>query len=124
MAVGQGIQGIREAYKFDDVVLKPGLSDILPGGADIRSQLTRAIPLNIAIIASARETVTEARIAIATAQAGGIGVLHRNFDVEGQAAQVRQVKKFEPGMVGNPLASGPDAMLFASLALMNGRGFS
>ena len=103
MAVVQGLQGIREAYTFDDVLLKPGLSDILPGEADIRSQLTRAIPLNIPIIASAMDTVTEARMAIAMAQAGGIGVIHRNFDVEGQAAQVRQVKKFESGMVVNPL---------------------
>src|SRR5260370_22073916 len=70
----QGIQGIREAYTFDDVLLKPGLSDILPSEADIRSHITRAIPLNIPIIASAMDTVTEARMAIAMAQAGGVGV--------------------------------------------------
>ena len=114
----QGLQGIREAYTFDDVLLKPGLSDILPSEADIRSHITRAIPLNIPIIASAMDTVTEARMAIAMAQAGGIGVIHRNFDVEGQAAQVRQVKKFESGMVVNPLTIGPDAMLSDALALM------
>ena len=111
MAVLQGLKGIREAYTFDDVLLKPGLSDILPSEADIRSHVTRAIPLNIPIIASAMDTVTEARMAIAMAQAGGIGVIHRNFDVDGQAAQVRQVKKFESGMVVNPLTIGPDAML-------------
>src|SRR5450631_3726113 len=85
MALVQGIQGIREAYTFDDVLLKPGLSDILPSEADIRSRVTRAIPLNIPIIASAMDTVTEARMAIAMAQAGGVGVIHRNFDLEGQA---------------------------------------
>ena len=109
--MAQGLQGIREAYTFDDVLLKPGLSDILPSEADIRSHVTRAIPLNIPIIASAMDTVTEARMAIAMAQAGGVGVIHRNFDPEGQAAQVRQVKKYESGMVVNPLTIGPDAML-------------
>src|SRR5437667_108311 len=97
--MAQGLQGIREAFTFDDVLLKPGLSDILPSEADIRSHVTRAIPLNIPIIASAMDTVTEARMAIAMAQAGGVGVIHRNFDSEGQAAQVRQVKKYESGMV-------------------------
>ena len=82
MALVQGFQGIREAYTFDDVLLKPGLSDILPSEADIRSRVTRAIPLNIPIIASAMDTVTEARMAIAMAQSGGIGVIHRNFDVD------------------------------------------
>jgi len=109
--MAQGLQGIREAYTFDDVLLKPGLSDILPSEADIRSRVTRAIPLNIPIIASAMDTVTEARMAIAMAQAGGVGVIHRNFDPDGQAAQVRQVKKYESGMVVNPLTIGPDAML-------------
>ena len=122
--MAQGLQGIREAYTFDDVLLKPGLSDILPSEADIRSHVTRAIPLNIPIIASAMDTVTEARMAIAMAQAGGVGVIHRNFDPEGQAAQVRQVKKYESGMVVNPLTIGPDAMLSDALALMNDHGFS
>src|ERR1700744_4476788 len=124
MALVQGLQGIREAYTFDDVLLKPGLSDILPSEADIRSHVTRAIPLNIPIIASAMDTVTEARMAIAMAQSGGIGVIHRNFDPEGQAAQVRQVKKFESGMVVNPLTIGPDAMLSDALTLMKDHGFS
>src|SRR5258705_430857 len=124
MALVQGLQTIREAYTFDDVLLKPGLSDILPSEADIRSHVTRAIPLNIPIIASAMDTVTEARMAIAMAQAGGVGVIHRNFDVDGQAAQVRQVKKYESGMVVNPLTIGPDAMLSDALALMKDHGFS
>ena len=122
--MAQGLQGIREAYTFDDVLLKPGLSDILPSEADIRTRLTRAIPLNIPIISSAMDTVTEARMAIAMAQAGGIGVIHRNLDPDGQAAQVRQVKKFESGMVVNPLTIGPDATLADALALMNDHGIS
>ncbi len=89
-----GNHAIREAYTFDDVLLKPGLSDVLPSEVDIRTHVTRAIPLNIPIMASAMDTVTEARMAIAMAQAGGVGVIHRNFDPEGQAAQVRQVKKY------------------------------
>src|SRR6202451_4045682 len=118
MAVVQGFHEIREAYTFDDVLLKPGLSDILPSEADIRTHVTRAIPLNIPIMASAMDTVTEARMAIAMAQAGGVGVIHRNFDVEGQAAQVRQVKKYESGMVVNPLTIGPEATLSDAMTLM------
>src|SRR6201992_2745100 len=124
LVMAQGIQRIREAYTFDDVLLRPGLSDILPSEADIRSHVTRAISLNIPIIASAMDTVTEARMEIAMAQAGGIGVVHRNFDPDGQAAQVRQVKKYESGMVVNPLTIGPDAMLSDALALMKDHGFS
>src|SRR6201982_924033 len=120
----QGLNGIRGVYTFDDVLLKPGLSDILPSAADIRYHVTRAIPLNIPIIASAMDTVTEARMAIAMAQAGGVGVIHRNFDVEGQAAQVRQVKKFESGMVVNPLTIAPDATLADALTLMKDNGIS
>src|SRR5256884_8173584 len=124
MATVQGFQDIREAYTFDDVLLKPGLSDVLPSEVDIRSHVTRAIPLNIPIIASAMDTVTEARMAIAMAQAGGVGVIHRNFDPEGQAAQVRQVKKFESGMVVNPLTIAPDATLSDALTLMKDHGIS
>src|SRR5688572_10545099 len=122
---GQGWRnGIREAYTFDDVLLKPGLSEILPSDADVRSRLTRAVPLNIPIMASAMDTVTEARMAIAMAQAGGIGVIHRNFDIDGQAAQVRQVKKFESGMVVNPLTIAPDRKLVDALNLMKENGIS
>src|SRR6201990_3375010 len=122
--MAQGLQAFREAYTFDDVLLKPGLSDILPSEADIRSRVTSAIPLNIPIIASAMDTVTEARMAIAMAQAGGIGVIHRNFDIDGQAAQVRQVKKYESGMVVNPLTIAPDATLADALSLMKDHGIS
>src|SRR5436189_630176 len=124
MAVVQGLQAIREAYTFDDVLVKRGLSDLLPSEADIRSRVTRAIPLNIPIIASAMDTVTEARMAIAMAQAGGIGVIHRNFDIDMQAAQVRQVKKFESGMVVNPLTIDPEATLADALHLMKDHGIS
>ncbi|HEU5274783.1 MAG TPA: IMP dehydrogenase, partial [Xanthobacteraceae bacterium] len=105
----------REALTFDDVLLKPGLSDVLPSEVDVRSRITREIALNIPIIASAMDTVTEAHMGIAMAQAGGIGVIHRNLEPELQAAQVRQVKKFESGMVVNPLTIGPDAMLADAL---------
>src|SRR5262249_18598970 len=96
----------------------PGLSELLPSDADIRSRVTRDIPLNIPIVASAMDTVTEAKMAIAMAQAGGLGVIHRNLEPEEQAAQVRQVKKFESGMVVNPVTIAPSATLADALALM------
>ncbi len=108
----------REAYTFDDVLLKPGLSDVLPSDVDIRSHITPNIQLNIPIVASAMDTVTESSMAIAMAQAGGIGVLHRNLEPDAQAAQVRQVKKFESGMVVNPVTINPEATLADALALM------
>ncbi len=89
------------------MLLKPGLSEVLPSDADIRTRITREISLNIPIIASAMDTVTEAKMAIAMAQAGGIGVIHRNLEPDEQAAQVRQVKKFESGMVVNPVTIHP-----------------
>src|ERR1700756_5568483 len=95
--MAQGVQGFREAFTFDDVLLKPGHSDVLPSDVDIRSYVTRAIPLNIPIIASAMDTVTEARMAIAMAQAGGVGVIHRNFYPDGQAAPVGQGEKERKG---------------------------
>src|ERR1700759_2169368 len=107
-----------DALTFDDVLIKPGLSEVMPGDVDIRARITRSIPLNIPIIASAMDTVTEAQMAIAMAQAGGIGVIHRNLEPEQQAAQVRQVKKFERGMVVNPLTIQPDATLADALKVM------
>jgi IMP dehydrogenase len=109
---------LREALTFDDVLLKPGLSELLPSDADIRSRITRDIPLNIPIVASAMDTVTEAKMAIAMAQAGGLGVIHRNLEPDEQAAQVHQVKKFESGMVVNPVTIDPGATLADALALM------
>src|SRR4249920_3867821 len=109
---------LREALTFDDVLLRPGLSELLPSDADIRTRITRDIRLNIPIVASAMDTVTEAKMAIAMAQAGGLGVIHRNLEPEEQAAQVRQVKKFESGMVVNPVTINPGATLAEALALM------
>jgi len=108
----------REAYTFDDVLLKPGLSDVMPSEVDVRSRITRNIVLNIPIVASAMDTVSESAMAIAMAQAGGIGVIHRNLEPDAQAAQVRQVKKFESGMVVNPVTIHPEATLAEALALM------
>src|SRR4029453_16618004 len=112
------------ALTFDDVLLKPGLSDVMPSDVDIRTRITRDIPLNIPIIASAMDTVTEANMAIAMAQAGGIGVIHRNLEPEIQAEQVRRVKRFESGMVVNPLTIGPEAKLADALDLMKQHGIS
>jgi IMP dehydrogenase len=112
------------ALTFDDVLLRPGLSDVLPSAVDIRSRITRDIPLNIPIIASAMDTVTEANMAIAMAQAGGIGVIHRNLEPETQAEQVRRVKRFESGMVVNPVTIGPSAKLVEALDLMKANGIS
>jgi IMP dehydrogenase len=100
-----------EAYAFDDVLLLPAYSQVLPGEADTRTRMTREITLNIPLIAAAMDTVTEAPMAIAMAQSGGIGVIHKNFSAEDQAAQVRRVKKFESGMVVNPLTIHPDQTL-------------
>jgi IMP dehydrogenase len=108
----------REAFTFDDVLLKPGLSDVLPSEVDIRTRITRGIALNLPVVASAMDTVTESKMAIAMAQAGGIGVVHRNLEPHEQAAQVRQVKKFESGMVVNPLTIHPEATLADALKLM------
>jgi IMP dehydrogenase len=107
----------REALAFDDVLLTPGYSTVLPGEAVIGTRLTRSIALNLPIISAAMDTVTEARLAIAMAQAGGIGVIHRNLTPEEQAEAVRQVKKFESGMVVNPVTINPDATLAEALAL-------
>src|SRR5665213_4319745 len=107
----------REALAFDDVLLVPAYSAVLPAEADVRTRLTRSIALNLPIISAAMDTVTEARLAIAMAQAGGIGVIHRNLTPEEQAEAVRQVKKFESGMVVNPVTINPGATLAEALAL-------
>ena len=107
------------ALTFDDVLLRPGASSVLPGEVDTGTRITRDITLNIPILSSAMDTVTEARLAIAMAQAGGIGVIHRNLTPEVQAAQVAQVKKFESGMVVDPVTIAPNATLADALALMS-----
>ena len=103
---------------FDDVLLRPAESEVLPTDADTRTRLTREIGLNIPFLSSAMDTVTEADMAIVMAQLGGIGVLHRNLDVEEQAAAVRAVKRFESGMVVNPITLTPDQTLADARALM------
>jgi IMP dehydrogenase len=106
------------ALTFDDVLLQPGHSEVMPGQTDVSTKIAHDIELNLPILSAAMDTVTEARLAIAMAQAGGIGVIHRNFTPIEQAEQVRQVKKFESGMVVNPVTIGPDATLADALSLM------
>jgi IMP dehydrogenase len=110
---------IREALTFDDVLLVPGRSSVLPADADTRTRVTRAIKLNIPLLSSAMDTVTEARMAIAMAQAGGMGVIHRNLDIERQATEVRRVKRFESGVVYNPITLDPDQTLADAKALQD-----
>nr|WP_221773551.1 IMP dehydrogenase [Novosphingobium piscinae] len=109
---------------FDDVLLRPAESDILPSMADTRTRLTRDIALNIPVISSAMDTVTEADMAIVMAQLGGIGVLHRNLSVEEQCAAVRAVKRFESGMVVNPITIAPSATLGEARAIMQAHRIS
>ena len=109
---------------FDDVLLQPAESNVLPSQADTSTFLTREIPLNIPILSSAMDTVTEADMAIAMAQLGGIGVLHRNLSVEEQAAAVSQVKRFESGMVVNPITMTPEQTLAEALELMKAHRIS
>ncbi|HEX3882402.1 MAG TPA: IMP dehydrogenase [Stellaceae bacterium] len=110
---------IRQAYTFDDVMLVPAASSVLPGETDTRSRITREIELGIPLISAAMDTVTEGSLAIAMAQAGGLGVIHRNMPVDQQAAEVRKVKKFEAGMVVNPVTIHPDEPLSEALRLMS-----
>jgi IMP dehydrogenase len=109
---------IQEALTFDDVLLKPAASSVLPYQTATRTRLTRTIELGIPLMSAAMDTVTEAPMAIAMAQAGGIGVIHKNFDPETQANEVRRVKKFESGMVVNPVTIHPDQTLADALGLM------
>ena len=102
---------LREALTFDDVLLVPGASDVLPATADTRTRLTARIGLNIPLLSAAMDTVTESRMAIAMAQSGGIGVIHRNLDVATQAAEVQRVKRFVSGVVYAPVTLRPEQTL-------------
>ena len=104
---------IREGLTFDDVLLEPGASEVMPGQVNTASRFTREISLNIPLVSAAMDTVTESRLAIAMAQAGGMGILHRNLTPEEQADEVRQVKRYESGMVINPMTINPDTTLAA-----------
>jgi IMP dehydrogenase len=124
MALHNDASEIALGLTFDDVLLQPLQSSVLPSQADTRTQLTREIPLNIPLMSSAMDTVTEADMAIALAQLGGIGVLHRNLGVEEQAAAVRAVKRFESGMIVNPITMTPDQTLAEALEMMEANKIS
>ncbi|NHO31137.1 IMP dehydrogenase [Acetobacter fallax] len=115
---------ITEALAFDDVLLVPAASDVLPAHADTRTRLTRTIDLNIPLVSAAMDTVTEDAMAIAMAQQGGLGVIHKNLEPAEQAEQVRRVKRFESGMVVNPVTVGPDQTLAEVRAIMSSHGIS
>jgi IMP dehydrogenase len=108
---------VQEALTFDDVLLLPAYSEVLPKDVCLKTRLTRGIQLNIPLVSAAMDTVTEAGMAIAIAQEGGIGILHKNMDIAAQAAQVRRVKKYEAGMVKDPITVGPETTIHALLAL-------
>ena len=115
---------IREALTFDDVLLVPGASTVLPSTANTATRVTKSITLNIPLLSSAMDTVTEARMAIAMAQAGGMGVIHRNLGVAEQAREVRRVKRFESGVVYNPITLTPDQTLADAKALIERYNFT
>lgn len=115
---------IVEALTFDDVLLVPSESNVLPSQASLETKLTRELPLKIPILSAAMDTVTESALAIAMAQAGGIGVVHKNLEVDAQADEVRKVKKFESGMVINPVTIRPDQTLSDALSLMDNHQIS
>jgi len=114
----------KEALTFDDVLLQPGYSDVLPREVDLSTRLTREIRLSIPLLSAAMDTVTEARLAIALAQEGGLGVIHKNMAVEEQAKQVRMVKKFESGMVRNPITVSSDMSIRDVIKLTRAMGIS
>ncbi|MFA5593126.1 MAG: IMP dehydrogenase [Micavibrio sp.] len=115
---------IPEALTFDDVLLVPGASEVLPDAVDTKTRLTKDIILNIPLLSSAMDTVTEERMAIAMAQNGGMGILHRNMGIEQQAEMVRRVKRYESGMVVNPITIEPEATLGQALAVMRQHNIS
>ncbi len=115
---------IREALTFDDVLLQPAYSEILPREVDLHTHITRGLRLNMPIVSAAMDTVTEARLAIALAQEGGIGIIHKNMPPEEQARQVRAVKKYESGIVSDPITVSPNATIQEVLSLTRAKGFS
>ncbi len=118
------IETTSPSLTFDDVLLKPNLSDVLPADANTKTKITKNISLNIPIISAAMDTVTESRLAIAMAQSGGIGCIHKNLSIKEQSDEVRRVKKFESGMVLNPVTINPDATLGDALEIMRNYGIS
>jgi len=115
---------VREAITFDDVLLEPSESDVLPSETNVKTKITKNIDLNIPLASAAMDTVTESKMAIAMAQAGGIGVIHRNLEIDTQVKEVSKVKKYESGMVVNPLTISPDSTLENALKLMKENNIS
>ena len=115
---------IREGITFDDVLLEPAKSSVLPAEADVKTKITKKISLSIPLISAAMDTVTESKMAIAIAQAGGLGVIHRNLSIEEQANEVKKVKKFESGMVVDPVTISPNQPLKEALSLMETHNIS
>src|SRR5581483_8300729 len=110
--------GIPEGLTFDDVLLEPARSDVVPSDVDTRTCLTRRIGLNIPIVSAAMDTVTESHLAIALAQQGGIGIIHRNMTVERQAEEVDRVKRSESGMIVDPITIGPNQKISEAMEVM------
>ncbi|HMD59681.1 MAG TPA: IMP dehydrogenase, partial [Steroidobacteraceae bacterium] len=115
---------LEEALTFDDVLLVPARSDVLPREVDLSTQLTRRIRIGLPVVSAAMDTVTEARLAITMAQEGGIGVIHKNMSIEAQARQVNQVKKFESGVIADPITVSPDTTIRQVIELTRARGIS
>ena len=115
---------IHEALTFDDVLLEPAYSEVLPREVKLKTQLTRSLSLNIPIISAAMDTVTEARLAITLAQEGGIGIIHKNMSPKDQARQVQQVKKFESGVIHDPITVTPDTTIRDVIALTRAKNIS
>ncbi|HEB98610.1 MAG TPA: CBS domain-containing protein, partial [Thiotrichales bacterium] len=115
---------VEQALTFDDVLLLPAHSDILPRDVDLRTRLTREITMNIPLLSAAMDTVTEGRLAIALAQEGGVGIIHKNMTVEQQAAEVVKVKKYEAGMINDPITVGPDTSIREVLEITRAHNIS
>ncbi|MGB6452125.1 MAG: IMP dehydrogenase, partial [Steroidobacteraceae bacterium] len=115
---------LQEALTFDDVLLVPSYSEVLPREVDLSTQLTRRIRLNLPLVAAAMDTVTEARLAITIAQEGGIGIVHKSMSIEAQAREVARVKKFESGVIKDPITVSPDTTIRQVLELTRSRGIS
>ena len=115
---------VQDALTFDDVLLLPAYSTVLPKDVSLKTRLTRGINLNIPLVSAAMDTVTESRMAIAMAQNGGIGILHKNMDIAVQAAEVRRVKKFEAGMVKDPITVTPETTVRELIALTQANNIS
>ena len=124
MASGPSVIDSGVALTFDDVLLVPGPSDVMPGQVNVATHLTKLITLNIPLLSSAMDTVTEARLAIAMAQEGGIGVIHRNLSIDEQARHVAQVKRYESGIVLDPVTIDPSKTLKEALELMAKNGIT